>query len=213
MLKNAFPTVRIKVCTDLICSATDFLCKGISLVFPLPEDYEFAKYEDKGLSGYYCDRPDFQRLLRDIEHGKINAVACYKLDRFGRKTADLMRLLEYFERHNVALLVCSNNFISKNHRTKQGAEFNASTTRLILTNPIYCVADERAYNYFLEQGGNIFVDVSDFDGQHGISCYSKTDQCKVEDENSTFFNPKFSQIMTRKPIEEWIKPLSEPKWQ
>ena len=269
----------------------------------LPENYEFAKYEDKGLSGYYCDRPDFQRLLRDIELGKIKAIACYKLDRIGRKTADLMRLLEYLERHNVTLLVCSNNIntqnstskiiiqvlaiiaeferdilteriqdnlmelakdgrwlggntptgfnsqrvttgsgknksavsflvsieeeknivqklfqifrdtrsiqttakiISKEHKTKQGAAFNASTTRLILTNPIYCVADERAYNYFLEQGGNIFGDISEFDGQHGISCYNKTDQCKVEDENSTFFNPKFSQILTRKPIEEWI---------
>lgn len=27
---------------------------------------------------------------------------------------------------------------------------------------------------------------------------------KVEDEDSTFFNPRFSQIMSRKPIEEWI---------
>lgn len=26
---------------------------------PLPEDYEFLHYEDKGLSGYYSDRPDF----------------------------------------------------------------------------------------------------------------------------------------------------------
>lgn len=269
----------------------------------LPENYEFAKYEDKGLSGYYCDRPDFQRMLRDIEHGKIKAVACYKLDRIGRKTSDLMRLLEYFERHDVTLLVCSNNIntqnstskiiiqvlaiiaeferdilteriqdnlmelakdgrwlggntptgftsrritmgsgknktaishlesieeermlvkkiyevfrntrsiqttakiISKSHKTKQGAEFNASTTRLILTNPIYCVADEKAYNYFLEQGGNIFGDFSEFDGKHGVSCYNKTDQCKVEDEDSTFFNPKFSQTMSRKPIEEWI---------
>lgn len=75
----------------------------------LPEDYEFAKYEDKGLSGYYSDRPDFQRLLRDIEMGKIKAVACYKLDRISRKTSDLMRLLEYFESHDVTLLVCSNN--------------------------------------------------------------------------------------------------------
>ena len=70
---------------------------------------EFAQYEDKGLSGYYSDRPDFQRLLRDIEMGKIKAVACYKLDRISRKTSDLMRLLEYFERHDVTLLVCSNN--------------------------------------------------------------------------------------------------------
>lgn len=75
----------------------------------LPEDYDFAKYEDKELSGYYSDRPDFQRLLPDIDMGKIKAVACYKLDRISRKTSDLMRLLEYFERHDVTLLVCSNN--------------------------------------------------------------------------------------------------------
>lgn len=75
----------------------------------LSEDYGFLRYEDKGLSGYYSDRPDFQRLLRDIEMGKIRAAACYKLDRISRKTSDLMWLLEYFERHDVTLLVCSNN--------------------------------------------------------------------------------------------------------
>jgi len=75
----------------------------------LPEDYEFLRYEDKGLSGYYSDQPDFQRLLRDIEAGKVRAVACYKLDRISRKTSDLMRLLEYFEKYDVTLLVCSNN--------------------------------------------------------------------------------------------------------
>ena len=40
----------------------------------LPEDYEFLHYEDKVLSGYYSDRPDFQRLLHDIDKGKIKAV-------------------------------------------------------------------------------------------------------------------------------------------
>lgn len=257
----------------------------------LSEDYEFLRYEDKGLSGYYSDRPDFQRLLRNIEMGKIRAVACYKLGRISRKTSDLMRLLEYFKRHDVPLLVCSNNIntqintskiiiqmlaiiaefecdilteriqdnlmelakdgrwlggatptgfsskrastgsgknksaisflvsiaeekalvqkiyhtfmeprsiqatakeISKEYKTKLGAEFTASTVRLILKNPIYCTADERAYDYFLEHDGNIFGDLSEFDGTHGISAYNKTDQCKIEDEESTFFNPKFS---------------------
>ena len=269
----------------------------------LPEDYEFARYEDKGLSGYYSDRPDFQRLLRDIEMGKIKAVACYKLDRISRKTSDLMRLLEYFERHDVTLLVCSNNIntqistskiiiqvlaiiaeferdilteriqdnlmelakdgrwlggktptgfssqrvttgsgknksaisflvpvqeekeivleiystfwetrsllqtaniISEKHETKHGAKFTTSTIRLILRNPIYCMADEYSYNYFLEHDGNLFGEPSDFDGQHGLTAYNKTDQMKVEDEDSTFFNPKFSQLLTRKPISEWI---------
>lgn len=60
------------------------------------------------------NRPDFQRLLRDIELGKIKAIACYKSDRIGCKTADLMRLLEYLERHNVTPLVCSNNINTQN---------------------------------------------------------------------------------------------------
>ena len=75
----------------------------------LDEDYTFLEYEDKGLSGYYSDRPDFQRMLHDIEMGKIRAVVCYKLDRIGRKTSDLLRLLDFLEKHKVDLLICSNN--------------------------------------------------------------------------------------------------------
>lgn len=75
----------------------------------LEDDYSFMEYEDKGLSGYYSDRPDFQRMLHDIEMGKIRAVICYKLDRSGRKTTDLLRLLDFLEKHKVDLLICSNN--------------------------------------------------------------------------------------------------------
>lgn len=39
----------------------------------LDDDYAFMEYEDKGLSGYYSDRPDFQRMLRDVQEGKIRA--------------------------------------------------------------------------------------------------------------------------------------------
>lgn len=75
----------------------------------LDDNYQFMEYEDKGLSGYYSDRPDFQRMLHDIEMGKIRAVVCYKLDRIGRKTTDLLRLLDFLEKHKVDLLICSNN--------------------------------------------------------------------------------------------------------
>ena len=40
----------------------------------LNDDYNFMEYEDKGLSGYYSDRPNFQRMLHDIEIGKIRAI-------------------------------------------------------------------------------------------------------------------------------------------
>ena len=270
----------------------------------LDDDYPFIKYEDKGLSGYYSDRPDFQRMLRDIEMGKIRAVVCYKLDRIGRKTSDLLRLLDFLEKYKVDLLICSNNIntasgvskifiqifavvaeferdtlteritdnmmeLSKDGRwlggntpmgfsvqrvstgtgknksaysylvpipeekaiiekifttfmetrsikktadkmnelgfhTKAGVKLNNSTTRLILKNPVYCTADKDAYDYFIENNGNICNDISAFDGQHGLSVYNKTEQEKFEDEDSTFISPKFVQLMSSKPITEWI---------
>ncbi len=53
----------------------------------LDDDFAFMEYEDKGLSGYFSDRPDFQRMLRDVQDGKIRAIVCYKLDRVGRKNS------------------------------------------------------------------------------------------------------------------------------
>lgn len=269
----------------------------------LPEDYPFLNYEDKGLSGYYSDRPDFQRLLHDIDRGKIRAVACYKLDRISRKTSDLMRLLEYFEKHNVTLLVCSNNIntqistskiiiqvlaiiaeferdilteriqdnlmelakdgrwmggttptgfeakrvttgsgknksavsflvtipeekqiikklfsiflatrslnatatiLNQDYTTKNGAAFTTLAVKDILKNPIYCTADETSYQYLLDQGANMCGNPEDYNGMHGLSAYNKTDQMILEDDNSTFFNPKFVRATERKPIEQWI---------
>ena len=90
------------------------------------------------------------------------------------------------------------------YRTKVGSKFNTSTTKLLLKNPVYCTADESAYNYFLEHNGGLCGDISDFDGQHGISAYNKTDQEKFEDADSTFIAPKFVQLMSTKPLSEWI---------
>ena len=41
-------------------------------------------YQDRGYSGKNTERPDFQRLLRDIQAGKISKVYVYRLDRFSR---------------------------------------------------------------------------------------------------------------------------------
>lgn len=89
-------------------------------------------------------------------------------------------------------------------RTPAGAKFNASTTRLVLRNPIYCTADKRSYDYFIDHEGNVFGDLADFDGQRGLSAYNKTDQEKYEDSDSTFISPKFVQTIENKPISEWI---------
>ena len=48
------------------------------------------------------------------------------------------------------------------------------------------------------------MDLSEFDGQHGLSVYNKTEQEKYEDSDSTFISPKFIQTVESKPIGEWI---------
>lgn len=243
-------------------------------------------------------------MLRDVQDEKIRAIVCYKLDRIGRKTTDLLHLMDFLEKYNVDLLIGSNGIntasgVSKifiqifavveeferdtlteqitdnmmelakdgrwfggntpmgftvrrmtigsgkgksaysylesipeekrmvqrlcelfrmnrsiqttakqinleGFRTPSGAEFNASTTRLVLRNPIYCTADKRSYDYFIEHDGNVFDELSDFDGKHGLSAYNKTDQEKYEDSDSTFIPPKFVQTVENKPINEWI---------
>src|SRR5262245_64183403 len=39
------------------------------------------RYDDGGFSGANTDRPAFQRLFRDVEAGKVDVVAVYKIDR------------------------------------------------------------------------------------------------------------------------------------
>ena len=45
-------------------------------------------YIDNGVSGQTFERPSFQRLLADVEAGKINCVAVKDLSRLGRSAID-----------------------------------------------------------------------------------------------------------------------------
>ena len=50
------------------------------------------------------DRPALQRLLADIEAGRIDAVVVYKVDRLSRSLLDFARMMEVFDRHHVAFV-------------------------------------------------------------------------------------------------------------
>ncbi|SPJ25045.1 recombinase family protein [Palleronia abyssalis] len=55
------------------------------------------RYDDGGLSGGTLERPALQRLLADIEAGRIGMVVVYKIDRLTRSLADFARLVERLE--------------------------------------------------------------------------------------------------------------------
>ncbi|HNO77600.1 MAG TPA: recombinase family protein [Phycisphaerae bacterium] len=67
-------------------------------------------YDDGGYSGGSMDRPALDRLLRDIDRGKIDCVVVYKVDRLSRSLLDFSRILETFERHGVSFVSVTQQF-------------------------------------------------------------------------------------------------------
>lgn len=73
------------------------------------EDYEF--YIDGGYSGSNIERPDMQRLIEDVEDGKIDVVVVFKLDRLSRSQKDTLYLIEeVFNPNNCGFVSIKENF-------------------------------------------------------------------------------------------------------
>lgn len=65
-----------------------------------------------------------------------------------------------------------------NIKSKNGNNFDKTALIFILTNPVYCVADEELYNYCLSEGMDIASPKSDFNGKHGLMVYNKRQHTK-----------------------------------
>ena len=69
-----------------------------------------TRYDDLGQSGGTLERPAMQQLVRDVEHGAVDVVVLYKIDRLTRSLRDFMRLLDLFERHGVSFVSITQAF-------------------------------------------------------------------------------------------------------
>ncbi|WP_254508565.1 recombinase family protein [Anatilimnocola floriformis] len=68
------------------------------------------RYDDGGFTGGNMDRPALKKLMADIESGKINCVCVYKVDRLSRSLLDFARMMEVFDKHNVAFVSVTQQF-------------------------------------------------------------------------------------------------------
>ncbi len=68
------------------------------------------RYDDGGVSGGTLERPALQRLLADIEAGRMDVVVVYKIDRLSRALMDFARLVEVFDRHGVTFVSVTQAF-------------------------------------------------------------------------------------------------------
>lgn len=68
------------------------------------------RYDDGGFSGGTIERPAFQRLMVDVEAGRVDCIVVYKIDRLSRSLMDFARIMEVLERHNVSLVSVTQQF-------------------------------------------------------------------------------------------------------
>lgn len=255
------------------------MCKQY-IKFSLPDievaDEDIFIYEDEGYSAKDLKRPQFQKMMKDLETYKFEYIVCYRLDRLSRNVSDFSGLIEklndkgvnlicikehfdtsspmgkammyitsvfaqleretiaervrdnmhllartgrwlggtaptgyqgaeesevivdgkiktshklvfndeietvklmynyFLETHSVSAV--SKHLIAKKMKSKTtGKYFSTLGIRDILSNPIYCIADENAYNYFDENGSDICQNKGFWNGEYGVSAYNKRD--------------------------------------
>jgi len=67
-------------------------------------------YIERGKSGGNTNRPEYKRLVKDIEAGKIDAVVVKKLDRLSRSLLDFEQLMVMMQSNNVEFISLRENF-------------------------------------------------------------------------------------------------------
>jgi site-specific DNA recombinase len=68
------------------------------------------RYDDGGFTGGNTDRPALQRLLTDIDAGKVDCVVVYKVDRLSRSLLDFAQMMQSFEKRKVAFVSVTQQF-------------------------------------------------------------------------------------------------------
>lgn len=67
-------------------------------------------YDDGGVSGGTLERPALQRLLADIDAGRVDMVVLYKIDRLTRSLADFAKLVERFDAAGCSFVSVTQSF-------------------------------------------------------------------------------------------------------
>jgi site-specific DNA recombinase len=69
-----------------------------------------TRYDDHGFSGGNTERPAFQRLIADVQAGKLDVIAAYKTDRVSRSLSDFTGFMALLEKHGVGFVSTTQSF-------------------------------------------------------------------------------------------------------
>jgi len=68
------------------------------------------EYDDGGLSGGTMDRPALQRLMADIDAGRVDQIVVYKNDRLTRSLADFAKIVERLDAAGASFVSVTQSF-------------------------------------------------------------------------------------------------------
>ncbi len=81
--------------------------------------------------------------------------------------------MKYMELQSVAGV--GKFLIGENVRSRNGKPYSLPGIKAILTNPVYCIADQAALEYFLKKGANVCFEKKDCSHELGLISYHKRD--------------------------------------
>ena len=105
--------------------------------------------------------------------------------------AEIVRMIYDLFSETNSLTMTEAELMKRQVVTRNGNYFTRFSIKAILQNPVYMIADQEAYDYLTEKEADLFSDRAEFDGEHGIMAYNRTDQEKGK---TTQYNP----------VNEWI---------
>ena len=103
----------------------------------------YDDYTDDGFSGATFDRPDFNRMIKDIENKKINLIIVKDLSRFGRLSSKISYYLEEFFIEKSEEMVQFKAFFNEwflrdtSRKVRNGKKTRAKEGKVMTTYPTY----------------------------------------------------------------------------
>ncbi len=67
-------------------------------------------YDDGGISGGHLDRPALQRLMADIDAGRVDQIVVYKIDRLTRSLSDFAKIVDTLDAAGASFVSVTQSF-------------------------------------------------------------------------------------------------------
>ncbi len=135
-----------------------------------------------------------EKLQEIIIDGKVK-TSCKLKDNPDELLAVDLIFEKYFEFKSVSGV--SKYLINHNIKSRSGKFYSLLGIKDILQNPVYCIADQDAFNYFVEKNADVCFEERDCSNKYGLISYNKRDYKKKH--------------APRQSIDKWIISMGKHK--